>query len=149
MCCLSGEPLDEDERNKHTSKSHDESGQRKGTGRYMPDGTRTNTFQTGMCGAWYADCPTSCCWFMCQFFPLTMGCTQFALRRKLIDGKMEDYRCFQGQFYLCCGMIGADKCCETSCPTLCLCCEAHCCNGLAVSASRMVSAYYIMLQFDY
>lgn len=43
----------------------------------------------------------------------------------------------------CCG-CKAGSCCETHCPTLCLCFEAHCCNFMAVSSSRM----YVMEKYD-
>ena len=39
---------------------------------------------------------------------------------------------------MCCGAIKAGPCCEESCPTLCLCCEAHLCNAASVSATRML-----------
>jgi len=35
-------------------------------------------------------------------------------------------------------MIKAGACCEESCPTLCLCIEAHLCNAAAISATRML-----------
>lgn len=42
----------------------------------------------------------------------------------------------------CC--LQAGTCGESSCPTLCLCCEACFCNFAAVSASRM----YVMEKYD-
>jgi hypothetical protein len=88
-----------------------------------------------MCDAPCSECPGSCFWFLGQFLPMTCGCTQYALRRKVINYDMKQYRCFQGQFTVCC-CISAGNCGEESCPELCLCCEAHLCNGPAVSASR-------------
>lgn len=40
----------------------------------------------------------------------------------------------EGQFDCCC--IKSGELNESSCPNFCLCLEAHCCNGLAISASR-------------
>jgi len=37
---------------------------------------------------------------------------------------------------------------EQSCPDLCLCIEAHCCNGFAVSASRTYIQEKYQLQSD-
>lgn len=128
VCCFffSDEPLGPDEKvSRHG---------------YRPSGT---LFQTPMMKAPCAECPSSCCWCFGQFFPLTSGCTQYFLRKKVLDGKMENYRCFQGQFTVCC-CIKAGSCGEESCPDLCLCCEAHFCNGPAVSASRA----FLMDKYD-
>lgn len=101
-------------------------------------------FQTNIANACWADGTTSCAWCLCQFIPLTSPCTQYFLRKKVLDNDMSKYVCFQGHFNFCCGLIGPNKCGEKSCPDLCLCCEAICCNGLAVSASRMT----VMDQYD-
>lgn len=137
MCCLSGEPLDENERGKHSNPN-----------RKIVSPHYQNKFQTDMMGACCANCPWSCIWCGCQFVPFTCGVTQCALRRKLLDGDMSQYSCFQGQFSCCCGMVGAGKCGESNCPSLCLCLEAHCCNGLALSASRNVMMEHYELTAD-
>lgn len=124
MCCIfSDDPLGADERQ---------------GGGHRSQGYRTfgNKMQTGMMYAPCSECPWSCCWFTGQFLPVTCGITQYMLRRKAIGYDMTKYRCFQGQFAICCIKGGA--CGEESCPSLCLCCEAHLCNGPAVSASRML-----------
>ncbi len=90
-----------------------------------------------------AECPYSCFWFMGQFLPATCGITQFCLRRKALENDLSKYRCFQGQFIVCC-CIKADACCEESCPCLCLCIEAHLCNAMAISATRM----FVMEKYD-
>ena len=97
-----------------------------------------------MCKACCVDGHKSCLWCCFQFIPCTSPCTQYCLRSKVLDGDMKKYSCFQGQFSFCCGTIAAGKCSESSCPELCLCCESTCCNGAAVSASRMT----VMDQYD-
>lgn len=125
MCCLiSGEPVEDTA----------------GRIRTFQGG---NKFQTGMMGAPCVDCPSSCFWFCGQFLPFTCGCAQYSLRRKVLDYDMSKYSCFQGYFNLCC-CIKAGSCGESSCPTLCLCCESWVCNFAAISASRM----YVMEKYD-
>jgi len=72
-----------------------------------------------------------------------MCCAQYALRVKVLEGDMTRYSCFQGYFDCCC-CIRAGSMGESSCPELCLCLEACCCNSLAVSASRAL----VMDQYD-
>jgi len=48
----------------------------------------------------------------------------------------------EGYFNCCCFKAGS--CGEQTCPDCCLCFEAHCCNFLAVSASRV----YVMEKYD-
>ena len=100
-------------------------------------------FQTTMGNACFADCPTTCVWCLCQSSFIFSGCTQYLLRSRVLDGDMSKYRCFQGQFTACC-CIKAGTFGEESCPQLCLCCEACCCPGLALSASRIT----VMDQYD-
>mmetsp|Transcript_16031 Transcript_16031/g.16148 ORF Transcript_16031/g.16148 Transcript_16031/m.16148 type:complete len:212 (-) Transcript_16031:167-802(-) len=99
-------------------------------------------FQTTMMAAPCANCPSSCCWFTCQFIPFTSCCTQYFLRRKVLDGDMSKYSCFQGYSDCCC--IRAGSLGEQNCPDCCLCLEACCCNCIAVSASRI----YVMEQYN-
>lgn len=91
-------------------------------------------FQTDMMHAPCIDCPRSGLWFFGQFFPCTMGCTQYMLRKKVLGGDMTKYRCFQGYASICC--IKAGACQEESCPEFCLCLEACLCTCAAVSGSR-------------
>lgn len=58
------------------------------------------------------------------------GCTQYFLRRKVLDYDMSRYICCQGYTGQCC-CFTPGECGEQSCPDLCLCLEAHCCNGYA------------------
>ena len=85
----------------------------------------------------------SCGWFCGQFIPVTCGCTQWLLRRKVLDYDMTKYSCFQGYFNVCC-CCKAGSCGEQNCPELCLCFESCCCNFVAISASRI----YVMEKYD-
>lgn len=61
--------------------------------------------------------------------------TQYFLRRKVLEGDMSRYVCCQGYTNICCFQAGTLG--EQYCPDVCLCCESCCCNGFAISASRM------------
>jgi len=90
-------------------------------------------------------CPGGICcvpWFCGQFIPLTCGCTQYCLRKKVLQDDMSKYICCQGYNDCCC--IKAGSCCESTCPDLCMCIEGCCCNSCAVSASRI----YVMERYD-
>eukprot|EP01038_Epipyxis_sp_PR26KG_P017279 gene17279-23826_t len=116
MCCLiSGEPTEDP------------------TGRLKV--FHGQKFQASMMEAPCAGGCGTMLWFCGQFIPVTCGCTQYALRKKVLGGDMSKYTCFQGYFNLCC-CIKAGNCCEKDCPDLCLFCEACICNGAAISASR-------------
>eukprot|EP01041_Mallomonas_annulata_P008654 gene8654-17857_t len=99
-------------------------------------------FQTDLMWSSCSECPKSACWCLCQCFPFTSCCTQYFLRRKVLEGDMTKYSCFQGYFNCCCFKAGS--CQEQSCPDLCLCLEALCCNCLAISASRV----YVMEKYN-
>jgi len=115
MCCLiSSEPIDDP------------------TGRLKAI-HGSHKFQKDMLSAPYASC-SSFMWCCGQFIPFTSGCTQYLLRRKILDGDMENYRCFQGYFQFC--FIRGGNCGESQCPDLCAFAEGCCCNCFAVSASR-------------
>eukprot|EP00981_Chlorochromonas_danica_P011056 scaffold3686_cov178-Ochromonas_danica.AAC.4 len=117
MCCIiSGDPI-EDERGRIKTFSGPQ------------------TFQTSAMNAPCAGGCTTILWFCGQFIPFTCGITQYCLRRKVLNGDMSKYSCFQGQLNPCCCQAGS--CGENNCPDLCLCLEAHCCNSCAISASRM------------
>ena len=114
--CFSDGPLTDEEAHGH---------------RYKPGGTPFNAEITS------APCKScfGCLWFSYQCFPLTTCCAQMHLRHKVLDGDMDKYLCFQGQFSCCC--IHPGHCYENECPWLCLAAESACCNGLALSGSRM------------
>lgn len=104
-----------------------------------------NTFQTNMMDV-ITHCPggffTCCPWFCGQFLPVSCCCTQYLLRRKVLNGDMSEYLCCQGYFNVCCFQAGSMG--EQSCPDLCLCIESCCCNSFALSASRI----YAMNKYD-
>jgi len=81
-------------------------------------------------------------WFCFQCMGCSSCCTQYALRRKVLDDDMTKYQCCQGYINCCCFKAG--MCGEENCPDLCLCIESCLCNGFAVSASRM----YIMDKYQ-
>jgi len=98
-------------------------------------------FQVDMLNAPFTNC-YSFLWCCGQMTPGTCCITQYCLRRKVLNGDLSKYSCFQGYMNCCC--VRSGMCCEHSCPELCLCCESFCCNSLAVSASRM----YVMEKYD-
>ncbi|CAM9963448.1 unnamed protein product [Ectocarpus fasciculatus] len=82
----------------------------------------------------------NCPWFC--FGCLCTCCAQFIVRKRALDGNLENYLCCQGYYPMCC--MSAGDCGERSCPCFCLCLESFCCNSCAVSASRM----YLMDKFS-
>ena len=57
------------------------------------------------------------------------GCTQYCLRRKILNGDMSKYSCFQGYYTFCCCIKGG-ACCEDNCPNLCAFLEGCLCSKL-------------------
>ncbi|CAM9130786.1 unnamed protein product [Ectocarpus sp. 13 AM-2016] len=82
----------------------------------------------------------NCPW--CCFGCLCTCCAQFIVRKRALDGNLENYLCCQGYYPMCC--MSAGDCGERSCPCFCLCLESFCCNSCAVSSSRM----YLMDKFS-
>lgn len=103
-----------------------------------------NIWQVNMCDACCSEgpCGSPCWWGLGQCIPFTCICTQFCLRRKVLDYDMSKYVCCQGYFNCCC--LKAGNCCEKQCPYPCLCLEATFCNSCAVSASRI----YVMDKYQ-
>ncbi|CAM9273604.1 unnamed protein product, partial [Ectocarpus sp. 4 AP-2014] len=87
-----------------------------------------NQFQIGMMEAPCKNCPWCCFGCLCTC------CAQFIVRKRALDGNLENYLCCQGYFPMCC--MSAGDCGERSCPCFCLCLEVFCCNSCAVSSSR-------------
>lgn len=72
----------------------------------------------------------------CLFGGFCAPCATYMLRKRLLGGTLQDYKCCQGYMALgCCtpGEMG-----EKSAPELCLCLESCCCLGCAVSANRFM-----------
>lgn len=106
----------------------------------------SNTFQITMCEAITAGQPCCCLSSMPCFLPCA-SCYMRDLALKQVGNGMADYICGQGYLPACCcwrpGQMG-----EKTCPHFCLCCEAVCCPGLAVSATRMLTMDAYQLQPD-
>lgn len=125
-CCFSGEPLRADElRGKRGAQMAKYANNRE-------------TFQIRMCDA---PCKApSCCLLGCM--PCTFLCTAHHMRYKTLNhvapgSGWDNYICCQGYCpAVCCFRPG--HCCEKDLPRTCMCCEAFCCPGLAMSASRFV-----------
>ena len=114
--CFSAGPLTEEEARGH---------------HYKPVGTPFSAdLSSAPCKSW-----SSLGWFTYQCFPLTSCCAQMHLRYRVLNGDLDNYLCFQGQFSCCC--IHPGQFFERDCPWLCLASESLCCNGLALSGSRM------------
>ncbi|CAM9236722.1 unnamed protein product [Ectocarpus sp. 12 AP-2014] len=95
-----------------------------------------NQFQIGMMEA---PCK-NCLW--CAYGSLCLGCAQFAVRKRALGGRLDDYVCCQGYFPTHCCEPG--DCGERRCPCFCLCMESFLCPSCAVSSSRM----YLMDKFE-
>jgi hypothetical protein len=80
----------------------------------------------------------ACFWFLYQACPLTSCCAQYSLRYKVIGGDMNKYRFYQNQFPHMEHCTPLPRSCERTNPEFALCCESMCCNGCAVSASRLL-----------
>jgi hypothetical protein len=129
MCCciLSDEPT-EDSRGRYKTFSG-------------PNQFRVSMMDT--LSPFQPSCGFSCClWFSGQCFPGLCGCTQYLLRRKVLNDSLSNYVCCQGYYDNECFKSGS--CGEQECPSLCLCIEAHCCSSCALSASRI----YVIEKYD-
>eukprot|EP00752_Nemacystus_decipiens_P013045 g11540.t1 len=95
-----------------------------------------NQFQIGMMEAPCKSCP----WCMFGFF--CAGCAQYIVRKRALDGNLDNYLCCQGYFPM--GCLQPGDCGEKKCPSCCLCMESFVCTSCAVSSSRM----FLMDKFD-
>ncbi|KAF1318351.1 hypothetical protein FI667_g14016, partial [Globisporangium splendens] len=92
----------------------------------------SNDFAIGMMDAPAAD--PLCCLGSC-FCPC---CAQIYIRRKALHGDMTRYTCCQGYMDGIVPCFKSGQCGESTFPNLCLCMESFCCNGCAVSSTRML-----------
>ncbi|KAJ1449360.1 hypothetical protein M885DRAFT_535977 [Pelagophyceae sp. CCMP2097] len=74
--------------------------------------------------------------------PFSFLCTTMHMRYKVLNhvapgSEWDNYVCCQGYAPACC-CFAPGKCCEKELPRTCMCCEAWCCAGFAVSSSRFV-----------
>jgi hypothetical protein len=90
---------------------------------------RQNTFQISMMEGCYKNQP----WCLCT--ALLPCCSAYYTRHRALDGDLSRYACCQGYFDSICFRAGS--CNESQCPHLCLMCEAFCCVGPSMSASRI------------
>jgi hypothetical protein len=73
----------------------------------------------------------------------------YQTRQKVLGGDMSKYRCCQGYMDdICCGIVKSGQCCESTCPSLCLCVESICCIGPAVSSTRIFMMDQYQLSSD-
>jgi len=73
-------------------------------------------------------------------------CSACSLRRKVLQGNMQYYRCCQGYFDgICCWKSGWG---EQDCPDMCNCIEAFCCMSCSISSSRFAVMDHYQLQSD-
>lgn len=89
-----------------------------------------NQFQIGMMEA---PCKNP---LWCLYGGICCPCAQFQVRKRALEGHMENYVCCQGYFPGCC-CFKPGQCGEKDHPSCCLCLEAFCCLSCAVSSSRM------------
>jgi hypothetical protein len=127
-CCIDGSPPargDPDKQNAHMA-------------RYDKFYDHTNAFRLTMCDTISGGQPCCCIATIPCIFP----CVQYEMRKKVLNhitpgSEMSGYICGQGYCGACCcfrpGEMG-----ERDCPSFCMCLEAICCPGLAVSATRML-----------
>ncbi|DAZ93958.1 TPA: hypothetical protein N0F65_001093 [Lagenidium giganteum] len=97
-----------------------------------PRNDRQGKFTVDMMSAPKTD--PGCCLASC----LCPCCAQIYIRRKALNYDMTKYSCCQGYMDGIMPCIKSGQCGEQSCPTCCLCLESFCCNGCAVSATRMM-----------
>lgn len=124
LICFSGKPLSRDEMNGKYGNAF---------GQYAHNQAK---FDISLCET---PCKTPCCWVA------SMAClcpAQIHLRHKALNhvdpgSGWKNYMCCQGYFGGCC-CLQPGQCCDRTCPVPCMCLEACCCPGLAVSASGNV-----------
>ncbi len=83
-----------------------------------------------------------CCFCSILCFP----CAQLHMRHRVLNhvhpnSGWSNYKCFQGYF-------GGESCGDSECPVFCMCFEASCCPGLAVSATSNVIREQYQLGLD-
>jgi len=131
--CLSADPLSE----------ADLKGRRGvAMGRYVGN---TNEFQKRMLDV---PCTNQCCCCVLGASPCAHVCVQMKMLHKVLNhltpgSGWEHYQCCQGYMPACC-CFTPGECGERDYPRTCMCVEAWCCPGLAVSTTR----YLMMDHYD-
>lgn len=120
MClfCFSSEPLSEDEKQGRYGAS---------MGQY---GQFQEKYDISMCQAPARE-PGCCCLSMLCFCPVQIYMRHRVLNHVDHGSGWNNYKCCQGYF-------GNFSCGDSSCPVPCMCLEAFCCPGCAVSATSYV-----------
>mmetsp|Transcript_25067 Transcript_25067/g.58087 ORF Transcript_25067/g.58087 Transcript_25067/m.58087 type:complete len:251 (+) Transcript_25067:126-878(+) len=87
-----------------------------------------NTWNTGMVNA---PCADPCCCLASLLFPC---CSAMYVRKEVLGGSLERYKCCQGYYDCMCFKAGSLG--EESMPEVCLCLEALLCEACSISSSR-------------
>uniref|UniRef100_A0A7S0GHA6 Uncharacterized protein n=1 Tax=Proboscia inermis TaxID=420281 RepID=A0A7S0GHA6_9STRA len=125
-CCLDGSPV-----------SQEEVGKSKANQRYGDYIDNPNKFDVNMCHS-CTKSPLCCCF---GGLPIVSVCSAIKLRHKVLNhvnpgSGWENYTCCQSKFGGCCciqpGSMG-----EQNFPAGYMACEACCCAGMAISATRI------------
>ena len=125
--------------------THDELNGKYGAA-YGPFIEYNNNFQVSLCKT---PCKEPCCWLasMMCLCPASMHMWYKALNHVTPGSGWSNYKCCQGYFGGCCclepGSMG-----ESTCPIGCMCLEAFCCIGPAVSATSNVIREHYSLGLD-
>ncbi|KAJ8613227.1 hypothetical protein CTAYLR_004517 [Chrysophaeum taylorii] len=93
--------------------------------------------------------------YLCCFtaaLPVTFPCTQLHMRYAVLNhvspgSEWSNYVCCQGYIPACC-CFAPGECCEAEYPRTCMCLEAWCFPGLAVSSTRFLVMDHYSLQPD-
>lgn len=134
LCFFSSKPLSQDEANGKYGSA------------FGPYANYQAKFDISMC---QTPCREPCCWLA------SMVClcpAQIHLRHKVLNhvspnSGWKHYQCCQGYFGGCC-CCQPGQMCDKECPVPCMCLEAFCCPGLAVSASANVMREEYRLGLD-
>mmetsp|Transcript_29485 Transcript_29485/g.95057 ORF Transcript_29485/g.95057 Transcript_29485/m.95057 type:complete len:262 (-) Transcript_29485:857-1642(-) len=110
----------------------------------------SNKWDVTMCDAPCAE--PCCCCYGC--LPCTFLCANWQMRKRVLNAQspgsgLKNYICVQGYVpKCCCGLWNPGHMGETHCPATCLCCEACCCPGMVITASRLLAMDMYAIQPD-
>mmetsp|Transcript_5650 Transcript_5650/g.8203 ORF Transcript_5650/g.8203 Transcript_5650/m.8203 type:complete len:216 (+) Transcript_5650:86-733(+) len=113
---------------------------------YEPFINNENLFQVTLCNAPSAE---PCCWLSSM---ICLCPAQILMRHRVLNhvepgSGWKNYICCQGYYGGCC-CLQPGNLCEQQCPLPCMCLEACCCPGAAVSANSMVIREQYALGLD-
>mmetsp|Transcript_1722 Transcript_1722/g.4740 ORF Transcript_1722/g.4740 Transcript_1722/m.4740 type:complete len:215 (-) Transcript_1722:203-847(-) len=103
---------------------------------YAQFANNENKFDITMC---QAPCRAPCCWLgsMMCLCPVQIYMRHRALNHVHPGSGWSHYICCQGYYGGCCCLQPGNMC-ESTCPHCCMCLEAFCCTGPAVSATSII-----------